>query len=251
MHKTSISLVSYWNTRPFLFGLQKSGLTEFFEVFLDTPSAGGKRLMNNEVDIALAPVITLNSMADARLLTHYCIGAAGSVRTVCLFSHEPPETLRKVYLDAHSLTSVRLIRIIYSLNNWSEPEWISADVHPGMLQSGEGALVIGDKSFPWHGQYPYVLDLAEEWIRLTDTDFVFAAWITRKERDEELEIKLNDAFETGLQHLKEVAELVSVEGLSAADLFTYYTRHISYCLDDRKKAGMELYLRHAAELPLL
>ena len=121
MHKTSISLVSYWNTRPFLFGLQKSGLTEFFEVFLDTPSAGGKRLMNNEVDIALAPVITLNSMADARLLTHYCIGAAGSVRTVCLFSHEPPETLRKVYLDAHSLTSVRLIRIIYSLNNWSEP----------------------------------------------------------------------------------------------------------------------------------
>ena len=47
--------------------------------------------------------------------------------------------------------------------------------------------------------------------------------------------KLNDAFETGLQHLKEVAELVSVEGLSAADLFTYYTRHISYRLDDRKR----------------
>lgn len=54
------------------------------------------------------PAAAVPSLADAQVVTEYCIGAAGPVRTVVLLSNEPIEKARRVFLDAHSLTSVQL-----------------------------------------------------------------------------------------------------------------------------------------------
>lgn len=250
-NKFSISLVSYWNTRPFLFGMEYTGLHADMNVLLDIPAAGGQRIINGQVDIALAPVITLNSMPDARVITNYCIGASEAVHTVCLFSTVPIYDVKKIYLDNHSMTSVQLLRILLK-EYWNlEVAFETTSVAYGSLNQGDAALVIGDKAFDWHGKFLYTYDLAETWISHTGLPFVFAAWITRKDIPEHLIQRMNEAFKTGLEHMEEVAESIANNVLSKEDLLRYYTRHISYELNDQKRMGMELFLKKAAGLPAL
>ena len=246
-----ISLVSYWNTRPFLYGMEHLGLQHKAQLLLDVPSAGGARLLKNEVDIALAPVITLNQLSDAEVITDYCIGATAAVKTVNLYATVPLESIQKVYLYRHSLTSVQLLRILFHEFWKKEVEWVSSDVQPELLQSGEAALVIGDKTFHWQDRFPVVYDLAEEWIRFTGKPFVFAAWITRKPISDEWKEQLNAAFAYGLSHLDEVVESLRTTGITADVLMEYYTRHISYQLDNSKREGLSLYLQKARLLPAL
>ncbi len=220
-------------------------------LLLDVPSVGGARLLNNEVDIALAPVITLNQLPDAQVITDYCIGATAAVKTVNLYSTVPIEDIRKVYLDRHSLTSVQLLRILFHAYWKKEVEWMAADVQPALLQQGDAALAIGDKTFDWEDRFPVLYDLADEWIRFTGKPFVFAAWISRKPVSDAWIDKLNEAFVYGLSHLKDVVDSLRSTGVPGEMLMEYYTKHISYSLDTAKREGLALYLQMARQLPLL
>ena len=56
-----------------------------------------------------------------------CIGAAGPVRTVVLLSGEPIETVRRVFLDAHSLTSVQLAGYLLAKHWKVSPEYYTME----------------------------------------------------------------------------------------------------------------------------
>ena len=73
--KYTISLVSYLNTKPFLYGLQHAQEARRFALELDIPSVGGKKILDNAVDIGLVPVAVLAQLDDARIISDYCIGA--------------------------------------------------------------------------------------------------------------------------------------------------------------------------------
>ena len=51
-----ISAVSYLNTKPFLYGIFKSGLEQEVDLQLDIPSECARKLTSGEVDMALLPV---------------------------------------------------------------------------------------------------------------------------------------------------------------------------------------------------
>jgi len=199
--RLKLSLVSYWNTKPFLYGLRKTGLIKDLDVQLDIPSVGGRRLLLGVTDIALAPVITLNSLPKAKVITNYCIGAIGPVQTVCLFSNVEVKNIKKILLDSHSMTSVKLVKVL--TRKWGiDPEFVSpVQLSKEDLGGETAALVIGDKAFGWHGSFKFTIDLADAWIQLTGKPFVFAAWIALKPISEDLEFKLNAAFETGLENI--------------------------------------------------
>ena len=48
-----VSAISYINTLPFVYGLKKSRLINDIELQLDYPSICGKKLINEDVQIAL------------------------------------------------------------------------------------------------------------------------------------------------------------------------------------------------------
>lgn len=239
-----VSLVSYWNTKPFLFGIQHSPVKDIFELQLDVPSAGGKKLIHAESDIALAPVVVKNAMEDLQLITDYCIGATGPVRTVCLVSNVPVEEIQEIYLDDHSLTSVQLLRILLQ-DHWNlHPVLKPATI--GFLDAVNNttaALVIGDRSFHVTGRFTYVYDLAEHWIQHTGLPFVFAAWFSRKHLDNSIISMLNDALKYGVEHIPEVAALLSSATVSQKEMQYYLSTNISYTLDADKRRGMDLFLR--------
>ncbi|MBK6730501.1 MAG: menaquinone biosynthesis protein [Bacteroidetes bacterium] len=239
-----VSLVSYWNTKPFLFGIQHSPVKQFFDMQLDVPSAGGKKMLQSETDIALIPVVIKNEIPELQLITDYCIGAIGPVRTVCLVSNVPIEEIEEIFLDDHSLTSVQLLRVLLK-EYWK----LSPTMKPASsgfldaVKNNTAALVIGDRSFHVSSRFKYVYDLAECWIQHTGLPFVFAAWFSRKPIDAEIITMLNEALKFGVDHIDEVAALLSGATISEQEMHYYLTHNINYHLDDAKRKGMDLFLQ--------
>ena len=59
MNKIKISVVSYLNSKPFLYGLNHSELINEIDLQLDIPSVCAKKLIDGQVDIGLIPVAVL------------------------------------------------------------------------------------------------------------------------------------------------------------------------------------------------
>jgi chorismate dehydratase len=107
-----ISVVSYLNTIPFIYGLEQSGLAKKLDISLDIPSACADKLLTNKVDIGLVPIVVLKQIQNAYIISDFCIGADGAVDTVCLFSDVPINEIESIFLDYQSKTSVELLKIL-------------------------------------------------------------------------------------------------------------------------------------------
>lgn len=93
--KYKLSLISYLNSRPFVYGLEHSVPGREMELFLDIPSKTAARLVSGEADAGLVPVGALTDLPEYHLVSDYCIGAVGPVRTVVLASEVPLEQIRR------------------------------------------------------------------------------------------------------------------------------------------------------------
>lgn len=65
--------------------------------------------VEGRADLALLPAAAVPSLKSTDVITEYCIGAVGPVRTVVLLSDGPVSEVRRVFLDPHSQTSVQLV----------------------------------------------------------------------------------------------------------------------------------------------
>ena len=106
--KIKIGAVSYLNTKPLLYGIERSDLVNDIELIVDYPSILAKKLQENSIDIALLPVAAIPFIANAQIVSDYGIASDGNVVSVALFSQVPIEEIKTVYLDYQSRTSVRL-----------------------------------------------------------------------------------------------------------------------------------------------
>jgi chorismate dehydratase len=250
MSAFNISAVSYLNTFPFVYGLLRSGHLEDFRLDMEVPSLCARNLKSGEADIALIPAGALPEIPGYRFISPYCLGAVREVKTVLLLSEKPVTEIRKIYLDFDSMTSVRLVRVLAE-KYWNiRPEW--EPLNPGqaeLLVKPESLVAIGDKTFALRPRFPYVYDLAEEWIRFTGLPFVFAVWIALKPIPEEFLLKFNDALSYGINHIPESLDFMKEKLPSDVDCLEYLTNNISYLLDDEKKKGLELFLGSISQVP--
>ncbi|MEO6037657.1 MAG: MqnA/MqnD/SBP family protein, partial [Saprospiraceae bacterium] len=127
MSQLRISAVSYLNTKPFIYGLYRSDLGDILDLSLDIPALCAQKLLTGEADLALAPVAIIPELPEAYIVSDYCIGAVGKVKTVCLFSNTPLSEIKQIYLDFHSRTSVALVRILCAQYWHIQPEFVPAE----------------------------------------------------------------------------------------------------------------------------
>jgi chorismate dehydratase len=261
-----ISASSYSNTAPliwsFLYG-QNHGRVE---IILDNaPARSAELLARDRVDAALVPVIAAQTIDSVRLIPDVCIGARERVRSVCLVTKgEDLANVRSVALDVSSKTSVVLTKIIFREFLGFDPEWRDAEPDlQAMLETSDAALIIGDpalsiaecgvrkaESVPKSKiQNLKSFDLAELWHHHTGLGFVFAMWMTKKER---CDIDFAAARDEGLAHLDAIiANYTPDIGLPADEMQTYLSQNISYSIDDSMRRGMELYFDLAARIGLI
>ncbi len=251
MEKLKITAVSYLNTKPLLYGLFKSGLSEYIDLQLNIPSMCAKKLKEGEVDLGLVPVAIIPELPQARIVSDYCIGAIGAVKTVGIFSQRPLEELETIYLDFHSRTSVELVRILLREYWHLSPTLLPA--RPGFEDrtgGTAGALIIGDRAIEAEGHYAYFYDLGEAWLQHTGLPFVFAAWVATKPLSEEFLEAFNEAQALGLRHLPQLMFLLP-NPTPAFDLKKYFTQNISYAFDTAKRKALERFLSAIAPTALI
>ncbi len=240
--RPKIAAVSYLNTIPFIYGISHSESLDA-ELILTPPSECSRNFIDGTVDIALIPVAAAKDLADAEIITDYCIGAEGEVRSVVIVSDDPIEDLTHIYLDPHSQTSVQLAGYLAEHFWHIAPEWRVLDDYAKLSQSEDGAgyLLIGDKVFEHEGEFEYSYDLSEAWSESTGgLPFTFAVWVARTGTDEDTIEALNEALTLGIEHTYEAILEYRADG-SEIESYEYLTQNIDFLFDTQKRVAMKKF----------
>lgn len=240
--RISISIVSYLNSKPFIYGIEHSDLNNKCHIQLDIPSVCAEKLMTNRVDIGLVPVAIIPRLSYSKILTNYCIGADGPVKSVMLVSHVPLHEIKQVCLDYQSRTSVLLTKVL-SKHFWNiSPEWLQvAAGYEKKIMAETAGVIIGDRALTDLNKFPYVYDLSEQWKKYTGLPFVFACWVANKELSSAFELEFNNAIEYGVQNRLKMIEQSDFDKEYQTDAKNYLLHSISYDLDNSKKKALELF----------
>jgi chorismate dehydratase len=238
----NIAAVSYLNTIPFLYGLRHSEELAA-RLLLSPPSGCTTTFDERKADIALIPVggLPLLKDPDFDIVTSWCIGADGPVRTVVMVSDAPPGQVKRVWLDSHSHTSVELARTLAAKYWRIAPEWASLDDY-SVLENpagGDAFILIGDKVFEQEGRFAHTWDLAAEWQKHTSLPFVFAVWVARKSVSAETLAALENALTLGVERIYE--SILESDYADRPYAYEYLTRNIDYFFDKKKRTSLQRF----------
>ena len=239
----TITAVSYLNTIPFVYGLQHAGNLSA-NLLLAPPAECAKNFIEGKADIALLPAAVVPELKQTDIITDYCIGAVGAVRTVTVMSNTPIGNVRRIWLDAHSRTSVQLCGYLAKHKWHIEPEWMAMTDYSRVEnpEEDDAFLLIGDKVFGYETRFPYIYDLAVEWREVTKLPFAFAVWVARKGVPNEVTDELQRALTFGVEHtweaITESAYIGKDNGITA---YEYLTRNIDFILDEEKHRALKKF----------
>jgi len=235
---------------PFKYGLETSDyIIENSIISNDIPSECARKLIHDEADIGLVPVAAIPEIPSAEIISDYCLSSNGNVETVLLLSDVPVDRIERIYLDYHSRTSVKLVKILCRYYWRINPEFIPAsENYEKNIQKTVAGLVIGDRAFKIGKQFGYQIDLSNEWIKFKNMPFVFAAWDSNKKLPKKYLIEFNKSIKKGTSEIDNVINSYSSKIISDAHLKSYLTESIRYELDDKKREAINVFLELAAKV---
>lgn len=238
--KVRVGAVSYLNTKPLIYGIEKGMIKNDADLLIDYPSKIAFMLLEDKIDVGLVPVAIIPEMKEYHIISDYCIGSVGKVASVCLFSDVPLDEIETIILDYQSRTSVALLKVLireyWKLNVVFEN---TSGNYQSRIAGTTAGLIIGDRALQQRKISPFIYDLGEEWEKFTELPFVFAAWISNKKLDDNFIKNFNEANAFGLNKIDEV---VNENPFEIFDLHHYYRDCISFEMDENKKKGLELFL---------
>jgi predicted solute-binding protein len=249
--KVRVSVVSYLNTVPLVWGMQHGEQSGLFDLSFAVPAECADRLADGRADIGIMPAVELNRQ-KLDIIRGTGVACRGPVRSILLISKVPFAEIRTLATDSTSRTSVALSRIILARKYGVEPRHWSQAPHIGkMLENADAALIIGDTALlldpatlPFH-----VLDLGQEWTDMTGVPMVFAVWAARTGVPRQDPKPFTDSLHFGLQHMDDIVqEWYPKLRLSEALVREYLTRNIVFELGVREYAGLTTFLQYASEL---
>jgi len=256
MSRLRISAISYLNTVPLMWDFEHGNAAADYDISYTIPSACARALATDEADIGIIPAAAYTTVPDLLIIPDVAIAARRAVRSILLVSKIPLERVRTVALDASSLTSVALTKILFA--KWlGGPRSYSA-MEPEldrMLATCDAALLIGDPALQVDRTRYTTLDLAEEWNKRTGKSFVFAFWAIRKQavagrNAGQIAETFKNSRDRGLapENLETIAqEWAPRLGLSIEEIRTYLVRNIHYYLDPPCLEGLRLFYRYGTE----
>jgi chorismate dehydratase len=262
MKRLRISAISYLNTAPLMWDFEHqnagpAGTCAAFDISYTIPSQCAASLRDGSADVGIIPAAAYSSIPHLAILPGVAIASRRAVRSILLVSKVPLERIQTVALDTSSMTSVALTKVLFA-KWWGGNRKFTAmapDIEQ-MLELHDAGLVIGDPALKIDRSRYVTYDLAEEWIGLTGTPFVFAFWAVRQAslKDAPDDLDLAAVFQKSRDHglrpenLDRIAcEWAPRVGLSQEEVKTYLTENIHYFLDPACLDGLHLFYQLARE----
>jgi len=245
-----VGVVPFLNTRPLVRYIDTTQPPPL-NLVPEVPSRLAEMMQQSLLDVAVLPSIEYLRGTNYRIIPDISISADGTVQSVCIFSKKPIEEIRSLALDKSSRTSAALARILLKRRLGSLPQLTtcSPDTHMSNLDA-DAMLLIGDAAMTISPEEPaFVLDLGEEWKKLTGLPFVYAMWVKRNDVEgNRLHEKLLQARDEGLTRLREIAVEASEDlGLSVEVCHGYLRDIMRYELGERELESLRLFQSLAAE----
>ena len=239
----------YLNVKPLVYSLERGGLPQGWEIVYAPPAELAEMLARGE--IAAAPVSSFACFEnpDLDICPGICIAAHGPVESVLMFSKKPIHTVQTVALDTDSLSGANMLKIILDEAYDLRPQFICLPPGPvaDTLDISDAVLVIGDRAMLFPKDGLFVLDLAEEWGKLTGLPAVFAVWAGPGITPEVIDI-LHDAKRKGMAAIDHIAQEESARlGLPFETCRHYLSDVMIYDLGERELLGLKLFRDKAIE----
>jgi chorismate dehydratase len=228
-----IGCVPFLNAKPLVRHL--SGNIVFRE-----PSHLAREFREGLFDVALVPVVECFLEKDVRIIDGPAIACQGPVHSVILTHEKPVGELKSIALDAASLTSATLLKVLLR-KYWK--------IDPVLLQDGsdaEGQLLIGDRALRFRREHPHaqLSDLGMVWRSYTGLPFVFAVWAVHpqcKLGPDQAEIFRRCCLK-GLAERRSIAQ--------TDEEFQYLTEWIRFELGPFEKEAIKRFAREINDLAL-
>jgi chorismate dehydratase len=244
-----VGAVSYLNTKPLVFGLDR--LAPEIELVYDLPSRLADQLAEGRLDVALIPSIEYLQDPSYQIVSDACIACRGPVMSVKLFSRTRIRNIRTLALDEGSRTSIALVQILLEQRFDLRPALSSLPIGADAEDAATDAvLLIGDRAMRPPAGFAEAWDLGEEWRRWAGLPFVFAMWTARAGAEfNGLEAALREARDSGVAHLEQIAAAEAPQvGLSFGACLAYLRDNLHFYLGSRERRGLKLFAEHAARL---
>jgi len=244
---------NFINSMPILYGLKRKPADCLLTP--DNPRAIARLLREGALDVAIVPAIEYPLNADYLIVPDACIAANGPVASVNLYHRKPFAEIRHIALDSCSLTSVVLIKIIMEKCFKARPAYSSTSrtkMEDLARAEADATLVIGDEALSRPPAGYEVLDLAEQWRRMTGLPFVFAVCCMRRGTDlGGFREALRASLAEGLAHVAEIAaEAAAESGLPVERVKSYLSRNLRYVLGKEEREGLRRFYAEAAAAKL-
>lgn len=219
------------------------------QLSLDIPSKIVAKLAYHQAEIGLIPVAGLEDLDRYQIISDYCIGAVGKVKTVSLVSEVPLNEVETILMDYQSRSSVLLAKVLAKFYWKKEFNWENTcnDFQNKSIKGKTAGVVIGDRVFEIENRYKYNYDLSEEWFKFTGLPFVFAVWAATTPVSKQFEKIFNEALAFGIEKINEIAQLEQ-SNYPDVDIYDYFENNISFNFDEAKKTGMKKFLELAKKL---
>lgn len=245
------------NAKPLVWGLEKrKDILERLdlELYFDVPSKLCQMFDNGLLDVALLPAVSYFEDDKYRIIPGVSISTRGMVESVNLFLKKDVNRIKEVALDTSSRTSRALAAIILKKRYGLNPDFTDWDNGLDIDKSSSGAvLLIGDNAMKFNDQRYKVLDLGNEWYKLTRLPFVFAFWVTRcGTKLHGLDKILQKTKEDGIKAIDEIAAIEAERlNFSKEKCLNYLAKSIRYDLGKSEVKGLEKFYEYALEMGLI
>jgi chorismate dehydratase len=247
-----IGAVNYLNTKPLIYNLET--LLPDAELVLEVPSRLADLLADNQLEVALIPVIEYFRSGSYSIVPHIAIASRGPVLSVTLFSRVAWADIRRVALDEGSRTSAALTQILLRGRHGVSPEVMPLPLDRNAEDAdADAVLLIGDRAMrACLPGFAHAYDLGQEWHDWTGLPFVYAVWAVRDGADlGGAEQALAESKRRGCLHIGKIAHREApLLGLDAGFCRRYLQSIIHFDLGPREQAGLHHYYMLACEMGL-
>jgi len=240
--------ISFLITDPVYYHFEKEDL-DGIKIISSTPKQLLRMLLKGEID--MAPIASSNLLTSENGLVKLpimSIHSKGPIMSAIVVSHKYSKLRRdaKIAVTADTSASSLMLKKILQLSNINAALVDASETSARtLLQDEEFALVIGDDALRARlDNHNIVLDIGEEWWRLTRTPAVFAVTAAVKENYDKSRVEFANVqrilkkIVLDNRDLIEVAESSSRRSGLPLDLILDYFRNLRFIYDRSVDQGL-------------